>query len=58
MGGEHSNKIWGCSEKKNPEKVDGDKQTAIEPIELLEGISNDQAWSAAKATAGLSVKKL
>ena len=43
--------------KKNPEKVGGDEETAQELIELLERVSDDQAWSVAKAMAGLSVEK-
>ncbi len=43
--------------KETPEKVDGTKETARELIELLEGVSDDQAWIAAKAMAGLSVEK-
>ena len=43
--------------KKNPEKVDGDKETAKELIELLEGVSDDQVWTVAKAMAGLSIEK-
>ena len=43
--------------KKNPEKVGGDKETAKELIDLLEGVSDDQAWLVAKAMAGLSIDK-
>ena len=43
--------------KKNPEKVGGNAETAKELIEILEGISDDQSWLAAKAMAGLSIEK-
>ncbi len=43
--------------KDNPEKVGGNKKTAKELIELLEGVSDDQAWLVAKAMAGLSIDK-
>ena len=43
--------------KESPEKVGGDKATAKELIELLEGLSDDQAWEAAKVMAGLSIDK-
>ena len=43
--------------KDSPEKLGGDKETAKELIELLEGVSDDQAWIAANAMAGLSIKK-
>ncbi len=43
--------------KESPEKVGGDKETAKELIELLEGVSDDQAWIAANAMAGLSIEK-
>ena len=43
--------------KENPEKVGGDKETAKELIELLEDIPDDQAWTVAKAMAGLSLEK-
>ena len=43
--------------KEDPEKVGGDKETAKELIELLEGVSDDQAWIVAKAMAGLSLEK-
>ena len=43
--------------KNNPEKVDGNKETAKELIKLLERVSDDQAWIAAKAMAGLSIDK-
>ncbi len=43
--------------KDSPEKLGGDKETAKELIELLEGVSDDQAWVAANAMAGLSIKK-
>ncbi|WP_320674110.1 hypothetical protein [Prochlorococcus sp. MIT 1341] len=43
--------------KQHPEKVGGNKETAKELIELLEGISDDQAWLVAKAMAGLSLEK-
>ena len=43
--------------KERPEKVGGDKETAKELIELLEGVSDDQAWIAANAMAGLSIEK-
>ena len=43
--------------KESPEKVGGDKETAKELIELLEGVADDQAWLVAKAMAGLSIEK-
>ena len=43
--------------KESPEKVGGDEETAKELVELLEGVSDDQAWTVAKAMAGLSVDK-
>ena len=43
--------------KESPEKVGGDKEMAKELIELLEGISDDQAWIVANAMAGLSIEK-
>ena len=43
--------------KENPEKVGGDEQTAQELIEILEGVSDDQAWFVAKAMAGLNIDK-
>ena len=43
--------------RQSPEKVDGNKENANELIKLLEGVSDDQAWSVAKAMAGLSVEK-
>ena len=43
--------------KENPEKVGGNKQTAKELIGLLECVSDDQAWIAANAMAGLSLEK-
>ena len=41
----------------NPEKVGGDKENTKELIQLLEGVSDDQAWVVAKSMAGLSVEK-
>ena len=41
--------------KESPEKVGGNKETAKELIELLEGVSDDQAWFVSKAMAGLSI---
>ena len=43
--------------KENPEKVCGDKKSAKELINRLEGLSDDQAWSAANAMAGLSIEQ-
>ena len=43
--------------KESPEKVGGNKETAKELIELLESVSDDQAWLFAKAMAGLSIEK-
>ena len=43
--------------KENPEKVGGKKETTKELIELLERVSDDQAWIIAKAMAGLSIDK-
>ena len=43
--------------KDSPESVGGDKETAKELIEILEGVSDDQAWLVAKAMAGLSIDK-
>ena len=43
--------------KESPEKVGGDKETAKDLIELLEGISDEKAWMVAKAMAGLSLDK-
>ncbi len=43
--------------KDTPQKVGGDKETAKELIEILEGVSADQAWIAANAMAGLSIEK-
>ncbi len=43
--------------KENPEIVGGNKETAKELIELLEGVPKDQAWLVAKAMAGLSIGK-
>ncbi len=43
--------------KLSPEKLGGDKESAKELIELLESVSDDQAWIAAKAMAGLSIEK-
>ena len=43
--------------RESPEKVGGNKETAKELIELLEGVSQDQAWLVAKAMAGLSIDK-
>ena len=43
--------------KESPEKVGGDEETAKELIELLESLSDDQAWIAANAMAGLSIEK-
>ena len=42
--------------KLSPEKLGGDKESAKELIELLESVSDDQAWIAAKAMAGLSIE--
>ena len=43
--------------KDNPEKVGGDQETAKLLIEILENVSDDQAWKVAKAMAGLSLEK-
>ena len=43
--------------KESPQKVGGDEVTSRELIELLESVSDDQAWMVAKAMAGLSVEK-
>ena len=43
--------------KDSPEKVGGNSETAKELIELLEGVTDDQAWITAKAMAGLSIDK-
>ena len=43
--------------KDNPEKVGGDQETAKLLIEILEDVSDDQAWKVAKAMAGLSLEK-
>ncbi len=43
--------------KESPEKVGGNKETANELIELLENVSDDQAWIVAKTMAGLSLEK-
>ena len=43
--------------KESPEKVGGDKKSSQELIELLQGVSDDQAWLAANAMAGLSIEK-
>ncbi len=43
--------------RESPEKVGGNKEVAKELIELLEGVSDDQAWIAAKAMAGLSIEQ-
>ena len=43
--------------KDTPEKVGATKETAQPLIDLLESVSNDQAWSVAKAMAGLSIEK-
>ena len=43
--------------KESPEKVGGNNETAKELIEFLEGVSDDQAWIAAKAMAGLTIDK-
>ena len=42
--------------KESPEKVGGDKETAKELIELLEEVSDEQAWIVAKTMAGLSLE--
>ena len=43
--------------RESPEKVGGNKETAKELIEFLEQVPADQAWSVAKAMAGLSIDK-
>ena len=43
--------------KESPEKVGGDTEIAKELIDLLEGVSDEQAWLVAKAMAGLSIAK-
>ena len=43
--------------KESPEKVGGNHETAKELIDFLESVSDDQAWSVAKAMAGLSIDK-
>ena len=43
--------------KESPEKVGGNEKAAKELVEILEGISEDQAWMVANAMAGLSIEK-
>ncbi len=43
--------------KETPEKVGGDKETAKELIDILKGVSEDQAWIVANSMAGLSLEK-
>ena len=43
--------------KENPQQVGGNDETVKELIELLECISEDQAWMVAKAMAGLSAEE-
>ncbi len=43
--------------KTSPEKVGGNDQVAKELIDLLEDVSDDQAWFVARAMAGQSVDK-
>ena len=43
--------------KKRPEDIGGDKKLANELIEILETVSDEQAWLIAKAMAGLSINK-
>ena len=43
--------------RKSPEKIGGNEETAKELIEVLEDVTDDQAWIAANAMAGLSIEK-